>query len=115
MIDDFRDLISSFLTYLTTEKHYSKHTVEAYGRDLRCFNDFYHRQGYHPLNGVFCEKFTDYLVGKSHKPASIRRRLIAVKSFMRFLKREDIAPTNDVEHAELPKLPSKCPVVLSEK
>ena len=34
---------------------------------------------------------------------------------MRFLKREDIAPTNDVEHAELPKLPSKCPVVLSEK
>jgi integrase/recombinase XerD len=79
-----QDKIDEFLSYLEIECGLSRNTILAYGRDLRTF------QG--PLTRPAIQDFMSGLMtGKRRRASSIARASAALRSFLKFLGREDLA------------------------
>lgn len=112
----FSEPIEDFYNYLGSEKGLSKHTLEAYLRDVRRFCSYLQKQGKDNLNQALEEDIISYLEHlKSHQYASssLARSLIAVKVFFRFLKRENQVLKNITLYLPTPKLWQLIPEVLS--
>jgi integrase/recombinase XerD len=108
--------IEDFVIYLTSEKGLSKHTLEAYHRDLEDFIRFLSSFELSHWREVEQQHLIDFLANKKrshYATASICRALIALKVFFRFLKREGILSTNITIHLETPKLWQLIPEVLT--
>ena len=88
-----------FLDYLRSERGLSEHTVEAYGRDIQLF-----LQQTQTLNSDSIYLFLDYLKQKNYASSSMCRMLVAVKVFIRFLKREGVLETDFARGFETPKI-----------
>lgn len=97
-----------FLDYLRSERGLSEHTVEAYGRDIRLF-----LQQTQTLNPDAIYLFLDDLKQKNYASSSICRMLVAVKVFIRFLKREGVLETDFGSDFETPKIWKLVPDVLT--
>lgn len=107
---------TDFIQYLTSEKGASPHTIEAYRRDLEAFHEFL-RKG-----GVTGETYTKEMVlqfltdqrVKEYAASTIARRMIALKVFFKFLKREGEISHNIALYLETPKQWKTLPEYLTE-
>jgi integrase/recombinase XerD len=109
-------LREQFLGYLSIEKGASPHTVSAYRRDLAAYLAFLKERGVRTLDGVTREDLTAWLVAlraSGLAPASVNRRVSAVKSFHRFLAREGLTAEHPASALPLPKAPERLPDVVS--
>src|SRR5580658_8622404 len=94
--------VDRFHRYLQTERRVSPHTSSAYSLDLAALVAFCDRSGLNDWpevkpSDVRLFAARSYAGGLS--PLSVRRRLSAVRTFMRFLMRERVVegdPTVDV-------------------
>lgn len=107
------DLINDFLSYLSSEKGVSSHTLEAYRRDIKAFFNFYKEHDIEAIDEQKILTFLSYLKERGYASASINRSLIALKVFFRFLKREGQIKTNPISHLPAPKLWQLIPEVLN--
>jgi integrase/recombinase XerD len=99
------DPVAGFLGTLQTERGVSRHTLAAYRRDLADFDRFLARGG-HRLTDVRAENVVSYLEharARGLKPASIARRLAAVRGLYRHLVREDAVTRDPTEHVDTPR------------
>ena len=79
-----KDKIDEFLSYLEIECGLSRNTILAYGRDLRDFKG--------PLTRPAIQDFMSGLMsGRRRRASSIARASAALRSFLKFLGREDLA------------------------
>jgi len=79
-----KDKIDEFLSYLEIECGLSRNTILAYGRDLRGFTG--------PLTRPAIQDFMSGLMtGSRRRASSIARASAALRSFLKFLGREDLA------------------------
>lgn len=97
-------MVETFLKYLSFEKRYSQHTVEAYRKDLQQFSSYLSSdfeindllQVKHPqIRGWVVTLMDDGL-----SPKSVNRKLATLKSFYKFLlAREylEVNPTNQIK------------------
>ncbi len=108
-----------FLDYIKNEKRYSKNTVIAYGKDLDQFLEFVSRKLV-----VFCIKDIDrkivrdwvvVLASNGATSITIKRKLSTLKSFFRFLMRENIVEKSPMDGVVVPKIGRKLPVFVSEE
>jgi tyrosine recombinase XerC len=102
-----------FLKYLKVEKNYSVHTQSAYSRDLA---EFYGFTGT-AIGKVDKDALRRYLADLKEKGLSKRtvaRRMAALRTYFRFLKREGYLETNPTGQIRTPKLDKKLPMVLDE-
>ncbi len=109
--------IAEFHQYLSTERRASPLTTQGYLRDLGDFTGFVIER-----EDVFDPKTVDrrllrrYL-SKLHrdglKPATVGRKLSAVKAYFRFLVRNEHLEQNPTVHIRTPKLPKRTPKFLS--
>jgi len=110
-------LVDDFLTFLTVERGLSHNTVEAYANDLRLYAGFLLPQGGEPdFASVQRQQISDFLMRQkkaSYDVASIARELSAIRSFHRFLVRENLAQDDPTAVLETPKIWKKIPDVLS--
>lgn len=105
-------LLKSFITYLTHEKRYSRHTVTSYQTDLDQF------EGYiKSLELDFLEvKHTNlrsYMVALMEEGSSentINRKISALRSFYKFLHRSGKIDQNPSVLIKAPKIPKRLPV-----
>ena len=74
--------INDFLLYLRYEKGVSENTIEAYRSDIEQFLDFLGALALIPQN---IAKFSVYLHNREYSPASISRKLSAIKNFCKYL------------------------------
>lgn len=107
--------VDDFVLYLLSEKGLSANTLEAYRRDINAFLLFLES---YPLNGwqeVKQQHVIDFLsvTKKDFATASLSRRLVAIKVFFRFLKREGVVAENITRMLETPKIWQLIPDVLS--
>lgn len=114
-----RDLLPSFLRYLTVEKAASPHTVRGYGVDLKDFCAFVMTasgdaeasgRGAPDLAAVDVRVIRAYLANlhaRRLEPSSIARRLAAVRSWFNFLVRRGHVPRNPAREVRGPRLPRK--------
>jgi len=96
--------IHDFLSYLTIERGSSPNTVSAYRRDLRSYVEFLAERNVsspRSANQDDVVGFIAHLRGGGLSPATIERRLSAVKGLHRFMVSEGI--TEHLPTAELPR------------
>lgn len=110
--------ITSFLNHLRIERGYSAHTLAAYDRDLQQFYTHLTHQGlfvWGDLDARVLEGFFTWLAEQPYKPASVSRKLAAVRSFLHFLFREGWIAHDLASLVHQPKLGQRLPKALSEE
>lgn len=113
-------MASAFATRLADIRNSSPHTVAAYMQDLAQFAYFVFGDSKAPFDWKTADRFAvrSFLVECSRvgdAPASVRRKLSAVRSFYRDLIREGMAKSNPCEGIRGPKLSRKLPEILSQE
>ena len=111
------DPVAGFLGTLQTERGASRHTLAAYRRDLTDFGRFLARGG-HRFADVRADDVVSYLEHartRGLKPASIARRLAAVRGLYRHPVREEALTRDPTEHVETPRAGRPLPKTLSRE
>ncbi|QAR31439.1 integrase [Ornithobacterium rhinotracheale] len=109
-------MIENFLEYLSTERRYSKHTVESYQRDLVDF-ETYVQQIEKNWKNIDKKDLRNYLMQLSeagNKPKTINRKMSAIRSFFKFLIYIDYISQNPASHIKSLKLPKEVNIPISE-
>jgi integrase/recombinase XerC len=103
------DTPAAFLRYLAVEKNASPHTLKSYGNDLRQFEAFLAAEGLTPgaLTTRHIRAFLVALHARGLDPASVGRKLAAVRSWLRFLVRRGVLERNVAREVRGPRLPKK--------
>ncbi len=113
---DYRE---SFFNYLKFEKRSSSHTVVAYTIDLDQFVQFCME-----VVGEFNVKKVDskiirnwivQLMENDLSARSVNRKITTIKSFFKFLLKEQVVENNPTNHLTLPKIRKKLPNFVEER
>jgi integrase/recombinase XerC len=108
----------SFINYLKYEKRFSSHTVVAYKNDLDQFVQYCTVVvGEFIVNGVdtkLVRSWIVHLMEQELSPRSVNRKVSTVKSFFKFLMKEQIVENNPAINLPLPKIRKKLPNFVEE-
>ncbi len=111
-------MVESFLKYLQYEKRVSQHTLTAYQNDLDQFLTF--------LKEVFPDHLpetSDYgiirswiiqLVDSGIKPTSVNRKIASLKTFYKFLMRQEVIKKNPMTKIRVLKTQKRLPSFVKE-
>ncbi|MBX2955983.1 MAG: tyrosine-type recombinase/integrase [Cyclobacteriaceae bacterium] len=111
-------MVESFLKYLQYEKRVSQHTLTAYQNDLGQFLTF--------LKEVFPDHLpetSDYgiirswiiqLVDSGIKPTSVNRKIASLKTFYKFLMRQEVIKNNPMTKIRVLKTQKRLPSFVKE-
>ena len=114
----FDKQIISFFDYLTYEKKYSAHTLTSYKNDISQFIAFIN-----PNNEYFAITDINYqqirawvasLLKDKIAARSVNRKLSSLKSFFKYLQRQQIIDVNPMSKISGPKTPKRLPVFVDE-
>jgi integrase/recombinase XerC len=111
-----QEVFNKYINYLEAERNVSPYTVRNYTTDLLHFFHFLKTKGVGSLKEVDKHTLRDYLsyvMEQGFVKASIARKLSAIRSFYRYLLREEIISTNPVATASSPKLDKRLPSFLT--
>ncbi|MDD5038028.1 MAG: tyrosine recombinase XerC [Dehalococcoidales bacterium] len=111
-----QQVFDRYVNYLQVERNASPYTVRNYTTDLLDFFQFIRDKKISSLNEVDRLVLRDYLfwlLQQSVAKASIARRLSAIRSFYRYLLREEITSTSPVANTSSPKLDRRLPSFLT--
>lgn len=109
--------LRDFLNFLKLEKGLSENTLASYNFDLVKFGNFL-KESQKSFERVTPETVTLYLEKLTQEPyssTSISRHISSLKSFYKFLLREDVVEINPLELISTRKNPRKLPDVLTEE
>ena len=109
-----RELVGDFVSHLALERRLSANTVEAYGRDMTLLAVFLSRHGVGLPTATYplLRRFMAQRATLGDTPASVARRVAAVRTFYRWAKARGAVETNPAESLGRPKVVSRLPSVL---
>ena len=115
---NFDESVDQFLRYLKTERDSSPHTIENYRRDISQFRDYATPESCVVIDDtVFtirtARKFLLKLTHKELARNSILRKISSLRSFCRYLVREDMLSVNPFSGLNTPRRPRSLPHVFS--
>lgn len=112
-------MVEGFLKYLQYEKRFSVHTIDAYKVDLEQFSVFLQSQYeiVEPaiIQHIHIRSWAVSLMEQKYSASSIRRKLSTLKSYFRFLQREQVIARSPMLQVSLPKLGKRLPSVVPEQ
>lgn len=111
--------LEQFIQYLTYEKHYSVHTIVSYQKDLEQFIQFY-KQEYDLEDTVLVKPlhirtWLVQLLNNGMEPRTIAHKLTSLRSFYKFLMKENLVEVNPVAKVQAPKVGKKLPVFVEQE
>lgn len=102
------DPLSDFLKYLSFEKAASPHTLRSYRSDLREFRAFVGpAKPLKQIDGRTVRAYLAHLHSRGLDPASVARKLAALRSWFRFLVRRRVLARNVAREVRGPRLGQK--------
>ena len=108
----------SFFNYLIYEKKYSNHTVISYKNDISQFTEFINPYNEELLiseiNYQHIRAWLSSLIKNKIAPRTANRKLSALKSFFKFLQREQIIEISPMSNVSGPKTPKRLPIFIDE-
>ncbi len=109
--------IDDFVKYLSLEKRFSLHTVQAYKNDLLEFENFISQNFQVQVvdsNHTFIRSWIVSLMENGISPRSVRRKISVLSGFYKYLILRNILSVSPVDKVPLPKVPKKLPVFVEE-
>ena len=125
MINSIQEALNRYVNYLEAERGLSPYTVRNYTMDLignyargaeKGFFQFLRAKQVSSLDKVDKQVMRDYmswLMSQGVVKSSIARKLSAIRSFYRYLVREQMVSANPLEKASSPKLDRRLPSFLT--
>ena len=113
--------IRNFIKYIALERRYSEHTLESYTTDLTQFESFLKKHfnrdyvTWDKIDKNSIRLFMNDLIGNNISRRSVARKLATLKSFFKFLVREENISQNPVISLKMPKFEKKLPEYISDK
>ncbi|WP_147209678.1 tyrosine recombinase XerC [Oceanobacillus sojae] len=110
--------MDQFIEYLQIEKNASPYTVQYYRSDLETFEAFMQREGINDLREVSYREvriFLTELYDAALSRRSVSRKISSLRSFYRFLERENLVLENPFKQLTLPKAEKPVPGFLYEE
>ncbi|MDP2729764.1 MAG: tyrosine recombinase XerC [Dehalococcoidales bacterium] len=117
-----QQIFNRYINYLEAERNVSPYTVRNYTTDLlgskniKGFFTFLNEKGIKSLAEAdrhLMRDYLAYLLERGLVKASIARRLSAIRSFYRYLVREEILSVNPVQETSSPRLDRRLPSFLT--
>ncbi|MEI6595858.1 MAG: tyrosine-type recombinase/integrase [Bacteroidota bacterium] len=112
------ECVTDFVNYLNYEKHFSKHTVTAYQNDLFQFQKFifenFDTDEITIINHQMIRSWLVQLMNDKISARSVARKLTTLKTFYRFLLKENIVESNPMAKVQSPKIQKRLPVFVEE-
>jgi len=120
-----QEIFDRYIGYLQAERNASNYTVRNYTNDLlgnyqrgteKGFFQFLRARNIDSLEKVdrhVMRDYTSWLMQQGIAKASIARKLSAIRSFYRYLEREELLQANPVKKSSSPKLDKRLPSFLT--
>ena len=113
-------IVAGFVSYISKEKRFSQHTVLAYSKDLEQFV-FHLRENleitkieevdHHDIRSWIISILED----EKLQPVSVNRKISCLRSFYKYLVRNDLVTKNPMERVTSLKMKKKLPLFLEQK
>lgn len=113
-------IVAGFVSYISKEKRFSQHTVLAYSKDLEQFV-FHLRENleitkieevdHHDIRSWIISILED----EKLQPVSVNRKVSCLRSFYKYLVRNDLVTKNPMERITSLKMKKKLPLFLEQK
>jgi integrase/recombinase XerC len=110
-------MLDNFILYLTTEKRYSQHTIDAYERDLTQFINYAEVKKiieFNEFSSTFIRGWIVKLFEEKRKAKSINRKLAALRTFYKWLRKEELVTINPMAKVQGPKNEKRLPAFAKE-
>jgi integrase/recombinase XerC len=114
--------IQQFTNYLSLEKNASPHTCRCYRKDLEGFEGFLKNSGMYlnsagvveieKVDRLAIRKYMSFLHRKNKK-SSIARKISTLRSFFKYLIREQVISSNPAKSVSTPKVEKTLPTTLT--
>lgn len=110
--------IEGFISYISSEKRYSPHTCVSYHHDLTAFSLFLEKdfEIKHPaeVSSQAVRTWVFTLSKQGLSATSIHRKISSVKSYYKYLLKNNIVEKTPLNALTLPKKPKMMPVFIDE-
>jgi len=113
--------VAHFVRYLTHERNASRHTLEAYALDIAQFAAFTWGDAARPpfawagADRFAARRFLVEFQKAGMEPSTTGRKLASLRSFYRFLEREDYVEQNPFAGLRAPRRPRRLPGILTKE
>jgi len=112
-------LKNKFITYLSSEKRFSEHTVKSYTTDLTQFTSFLAEEfqiidDVNEIRFQIIRTWVASLLENGISPRSVNRKISTLKSYFKFLIREGVLVENPMVKVVAPKSKKRLPVFIEE-
>ena len=108
-----KEWLAEFKKYLLVERQYSAKTALAYEKDLQNFVTFLDESGgaasFATISNLDVHAYMSYLYEQNYKTSSISRRISSLRTFYRFLMKNDYASNNPFAYVQLKRRPRSLP------
>ncbi len=104
--------IEKFINYLKVEKNSSPNTIINYRIDLESFAAFLGDIEIEKIDHLVLRRFLAEMRSKNYSKRTIARKLAALRTFFKFLYRENHIKSNPISAIATPKLEKKLPKFL---
>jgi integrase/recombinase XerD len=117
--------IIRFLRFLNDDRGLAANTVSAYQNDLRQFDGYLHERAEHGNgNGAAAAEMpcvtrgviNEFVLGlraRGYAPATVARKIAAIKSLFQYLHKNGVLPEDPTAHLEAPKVGKPLPQSIS--
>jgi integrase/recombinase XerC len=106
-------MIKTFISYLEFEKRFSRNTSLSYQTDLSQFEIFlsetYNQDSLVGATHVMIRSWIVTLVEQQLDPSSINRKIACLRSFYKFLLRQEVITSNPTAKLKILKTPKRLP------
>ena len=112
-------LQNKFITYLSSEKRFSEHTIKSYTTDLKQFTSFLLSEfqiidEIHEISFQIIRTWIASLLEKGINPRSVNRKISTLKTYFKFLIREGELIENPMMKVVAPKSKKRLPIFIEE-
>ena len=110
--------INQFIHHLKVEKRYSENTLLAYQKDITQFSSFIEQQYellFSFVKHIHIRSYIVELMNSNISNRSVCRKISSIKSFYKFLKKNDIVSQSPLANVQLPKVSKRLPSFVKQK
>lgn len=112
------DAVDSFFRYLQYEKRVSRHTLTSYRNDLQQLHTFL-CENFGPIEPTLADygsirAWIIHLMESGLKPPTINRKIAALRTFYKFLLREQVIKKNPMQKIRVLKTAKRLPAFVRE-